>query len=85
MVRWQIGLPRMVYKAFESFEQLTNWFVQLVHQQIPQKDLIGQFYAGYQEQHKTVSQFVIHFQNLQLQISKTILDEELNDIFLEAI
>ena len=28
---------------------------------------------------------MIQFNNLQLQISKTILDEELKDIFLEAI
>ena len=47
--------------------------------------MITQFYASYQEPHETVSQFVIWFQNLQLQISKTIPDEELKDIFLEAI
>ena len=70
---------------FESFEQLTTRFIQLFHRQVPQKDLISQFYAAYQEPHETVSQFVIRFQNLQLQISKTIPDEELKDIFLEAI
>ena len=47
--------------------------------------MIAQFYASYQEPHETVSQFVIWFQNLQLQISKTIPDEELKDIFLEAM
>ena len=72
-------------KAFESFEQLTTKFIQLFHRQVPQKDLIGQFYVAYQEPHETTSQFVIRFQNLQLQISKKILDEELKDIFLEAI
>ena len=72
-------------RAFESFEQLTTRFIQLFHRQVPQKDLIYQFYEAYQEQHETVSQFVIRFQNLQLQISKTIPDEELKDIFLEAI
>ena len=53
-------------KAFESFEQLTTKFIQLFHRQVPQKDLIGNFYAAYQESHETVSQFVIQFQNLQL-------------------
>ena len=32
-----------------------------------------------------MSQFVIRFQSLQLQIAKTIPDAELKDIFLEAI
>ena len=71
--------------TFESFKQLTTRFIQLFHRQISQRDQIGQFYATYQEQHETVSQFVICFQNLQLQILKTILDEELKDIFLESI
>ena len=48
-------------------------------------DLIGQFYATYQEPNETVSQFVIRFQILQLQIAKKIPDAELKDIFLEAI
>ena len=47
--------------------------------------MIAQFYALYQEQHETVSQFVIRFQNLQLQISRPIPDNELKDVFLEAI
>ena len=72
-------------KAFESFEQLTTKFIQLFHRQVPQKDLIGQFYVAYQEPHETISQFVIRFQNLQLQIPKKIPDAELKDIFLEAI
>ena len=72
-------------RAFESFEQLTTKFTQLFHRQIPQKDLIGQFYAAYQEPNETVSQFVIRFQSLQLQIAKKIPDVELKDIFLEAI
>ena len=67
-------------RAFESFEQLTTKFTQLFHRQIPQKDLIGQFYAAYQEPNETVSQFVIRFQSLQLQIAKTIPDAELKDI-----
>ena len=71
--------------GFETFEQLTNKFLQLFHRQIPQKDLIAQFYALYQEQHETVSQFMIRFQNLQLQISRPIPDNELKDVFLEAI
>ena len=57
----------------------------IVSKQIPQKDLIAQFYALYQEPNETVSQFVIRFQNLQLQISRPIPDHELKDIFLEAI
>ena len=72
-------------RAFESFEQLTTKFTQLFHRQIPQKDLIGQFYAAYREPNETVSQFVIRFQSLQLQIAKKIPDAELKDIFLEAI
>ena len=72
-------------RAFESFEQLTTKFTQLFHRQIPQKDLIGQFYAVYQEPNETVSQFVIRFQSLQLQIAEKIPDAELKDIFLEAI
>ena len=72
-------------KAFESFKQLITKFIQLFHWQVPQKDLIGQFYAEYQEPHETVSQFVFLFQNLQLQISEKIPKEELKDIFLEAI
>ena len=70
---------------FESFEQLTTKFIQLFHRNVPQKDLIGQFYAAYQEPHETMSHFVIRFQNLQLQILKRIPNEELKDIFLEAI
>ena len=73
------------FRAFETFEQLTKKFLQLFHRQIPQKDLIAQFYALYQEPNETVSQFVIRFQNLQLQISRPIPDHELKDIFLEAI
>ena len=72
-------------RAFESFEQLTTKFTQLFHRQIPQKDLIGQFYATYQEPNETVSQFVIRFQSLQLEIAKKIPDAELKDICLEAI
>ena len=73
------------FQAFETFEQLITKFIQLIYQQIPQKDLIVQFYASYPEPHETVSQFLIRFQNLQLQISRPILDQELKDIFLEAI
>ena len=72
------------FRAFETFEQLTKNFLQLFHRQIPQKDLIAQFYALYQESKETVSQFVIRIQNLQLQISRPIPDHELKDIFLEA-
>ena len=49
------------FRAFETFKQLTKKFLQLFHRQIPQKDLIAQFYALYQEPHETVSQFVIRF------------------------
>ena len=35
------------FESFESFEHLTTKFTQLFHRQIPQKDLIGQFYAAY--------------------------------------
>ena len=72
-------------RAFKSFEQLTTKFTQLFHRQIPQKDLIGQFYAAYQEPNETLSQFFIWFQSLQLQIAKTIPDAELKDIFLKTI
>ena len=69
--------------AFDSFEHLTTKFTQLFHHQIPRKDMISQFHATYQEPHETVSQFVIRFQKLQLQILKTIPKEELKDIFLK--
>ena len=72
-------------RAFETFEQLTSKFLQLFLPQIPQKDLIAQFYALYQESHETVSQFVIRFQNFQLQISRSIPDNKLKDVFFEAI
>ena len=72
-------------QGFPSFEVLTSKFLQLFHQQIPQKDLIAQFYALYQEKNETVSQFVIRFQNLQLQISRPIPDNELKEVFLEAV
>ena len=72
-------------RAFETFEQLTSKFLQLFLPQIPQKDLIAQFYALYQESHETVSQFVIPFQNFQLQISRSIPDNKLKDVVLEAI
>ena len=71
--------------GFETFELMTSKFLQLFHRQIPQKDFIAQFYALYQEKHETISQFVIRFQNLQLQISRPILDNELKDVFLEAV
>ena len=48
-------------KAFDSCEQLNTKFIQLLHRQVPQKDLISQFYAAYQEPHETVSQFVLRF------------------------
>ena len=35
-------------KTFDSFEQLASKFTQLFHRQIPQKNLISQFYAAYQ-------------------------------------
>ena len=72
-------------RVFETFEKLTDKFLQLFNRQIPQKDLIAQFYALHQESHETVSQFVLHFQNLQLQISRPIRDYELKDVFLEEI
>ena len=72
-------------QGFASFEILTSKFLQLFHRQIPQKDLIAQFYALYQEKNETVSQFVIRFQNLQLQISRPIPDNELKEVFLEAV
>ena len=39
--------PQNGLKAFESFEQLTTTFIQLFHRQVPQKNLIRQFYAAY--------------------------------------
>ena len=47
--------------------------------------MIPQFYALNQESHETVSQFVIRFQDLQLQTSRPITDNKLKDVFLEAI
>ena len=64
-------------RAFETFKQLINKFLQLFDRQIPQKDLIAQFYASYQEPHEMVSQFVIHFQTLELHICRPILNNEL--------
>ena len=68
-------------RAIESFEQLTTKFTQVFHRQIPQKDLIRQFYAAYQEPNERVSEFIILFQTMQLQISKTIPDVDLKDYF----
>ena len=64
------GFAQNGIRAFESFKQLTMRIIQLFHRQIPQKDLIGQFYATYQERNETVSRFVIRFQSLQLQTAK---------------
>ena len=70
---------------FEDFDQLKQEFVQLFHKRIPQRDLMSQFYASRQEANETVPQFVIRFQSLRRQLTRSPTPEELTDIFLTGL
>mgnify|MGYP000553620776 CR=1 FL=1 len=46
---------------------------------------MSQFYAIIQEVNKTVLRFVIHFQNLRKQLTRSPTPEELTEIFLTGL
>ena len=70
---------------FADFDQLRQEFVQLFHRRIPQRDLMSQFYAILQEANETVPQFVIRFQSLRRQLTRSATPEELIEIFLTGL
>ena len=70
---------------FADFDQLKQEFVQLFHRRIPQRDLMSQFYAIRQEANETVPQFVIRFQSLRRQLTRSPTPEELTEIFLTGL
>ena len=70
---------------FADFDQLKQEFVQLFHKRIPQRDLMSQFYASRQEANETVPQFVIRFQSLRRQLTRSPTPEELTEIFLTGL
>ena len=67
---------------FELFKQLTSKFMRLFHRQVPKRKLMSQLYAACQEVHETIPQFIIPFQNLQRQLARSLLEEDVKDTFL---
>ena len=65
--------------------EIVPQFVQLFHRRIPQRNLMSQFYAIIQEVNETVPQFVIRFQNLRKQLTRSPTPEELTEIFLTGL
>ena len=45
--------------SFATFTNLRDKFLRLFHQQVAQRELVGQFYTTYQEAHEIVPQFII--------------------------
>ena len=70
---------------FVTFQQLRDKFIRLFHREVTQREIIGQFYATYQEANETVPQFIIRFQNLQKQLTQSPLEDEVKEIFLMAL
>ena len=70
---------------FPNFDQWKDKFLRLFHHQIPQRELMSQFYAICQDAHGTVPQFVIRFQSLRHQLTWLTLVDELNETFLSAL
>ena len=69
----------------ESFKQLTTKFIRLFHRQVPKRELMSQFYVAYQEDHETVPQFIIRFQNFQHQLMRPLSKEDLKETFLSTL
>ena len=70
---------------FEYFKQLTTKFIKLFHWQVPKRELMNQFYAAYQEVHETIQQFIIRFQNLQRQLARPLVIEDVKETFLSVL
>ena len=66
---------------FESFKTLNTKFIRLFHRQVPQWELISQFYAISQEAHAIVPQFIIRFQNLRRQLARQPLEDDVKETF----
>ena len=43
---------------------------------------MSEFYVACQEVHETIPQFIIPFQNLQRQLARSLLEEDVKDTFL---
>ena len=65
--------------------QLQEQFIQLFHRRISQRDLMNQFYSMAQEVTKTVPQFIIWFQNLRKQLTRSPTLEKLMEVFLTGL
>ena len=50
-----------------------------------QRELVDQFYMVYQEPNETVSQFVIRFQTLHSELTRTRSVEETKAVFLDTL
>ena len=46
---------------------------------------MSQFYAAYQEVHETIQQFIIRFQNLQRQLARPLVIEDVKETFLSVL
>ena len=68
-----------------DFDKLREQFIRLFHRRIPQRDLMCQFYSIVQGATKTLPQFVIRFQNLRKQLTRSPTPEELTELFLTGL
>ena len=66
-------------EEFPSSQELQDKFIWLVHQQIPKRELMSEFYAMSQEPQESVPHFIIRFQNLRRQLTRQIPADELKD------
>ena len=63
--QWTNWYSQHEITKFHDFEQLKEKFIRLFHGRIPQHELMSRFYAISQDTPKTVTQFIIRFQNLR--------------------
>ena len=56
-------------------------FLELFHREIPKRELLHQFYTIAQGPNETVSQFILHFQDLYRQLTQDMSANHLKDMF----
>ena len=70
---------------FEPFKTLNTKFIRLFHRQVPQRELMSQFFAISHEAHETAPQFIIRFQNLRRQLARKPPKDDVKETFFSAL
>ena len=60
-------------------------FLELLHREVPKRELLRQFFSMSQEPHETVAQLMIQFQDLYRHVADDVCAQHIPDTFLSSL